>query len=329
MSNTRSTGRATGAGSTAGSAAAAAAKPSALVDTADKEEPDPAPAAEPAAQAVVSAGEPQEQAVVAASMEEIDMGAYAGAGLEEAKATDFAIPFLRVLQTNSPEADETHAKFIEGAKPGMLYNTVTQRLYDGKEGALFVPCHYERKQLRWAPRGSGKQGYRGEVTEAEAMTAREAGKLVDHEGRTYFTDDGKVDDKKNDRLVDTRFHFGLLLSEEGIPAQVLMTLVSTQIKKSKLFNAMQNERTRMHKGKLMRDPSFANIYRIVTVKESNDQGSWFGVHITHHEPVRNPAVFDFGRMFWEALKRNEIKVDIAASADDAGTEAPAGDPGKF
>lgn len=278
------------------------------------------------AKGAVAAPPPEDQALVSADT--IDITKYAGAGLEAAGAEAFAIPFLRVLQANSPEVDEVHARYMKDAKPGMLLNTVTQELFDGKEGAVFIPCHYERKQLRWAPRGTGSQGYRGEVSEVDALKARDAGKLVDHEGRTYFTEDGKVDDKKNDRLVDTRLHFGLLMSKSGTPAQVLMSLVSTQIKKSKLFNSMQRERTRMVEGKILLEPTFLYGYRITTIKESNDRGSWFGVHFKLEGAV-SPAVFQFGASFYEALKANTVKVDLAAAADDAGGEAPAGDPEKF
>lgn len=262
-------------------------------------------------------------AVATTDLEGIDIGAYAGAGLDTAGAESFAIPFLRVLQSNSPEVDEGHAKFINSARPGMLLNTVTGDLFDGKEGALFVPCHYERKQLRWAPRGSASQGFRGEVTEVEAANARSAGKLVDHEGRSYFTDDGKVDDKKNDRLVDTRLHFGLMLDKAGVPHQVLLSLTSTQIKKSKLFNSMQRERTRVVNGKVVMEPSFLYAYRITTVKESNDRGSWYGVHFTLDGQVPNSAVFQMGAAFYEALKRNEVKVNYAEAAGDEPTAAGA------
>ena len=282
-----------------------------------------------AAKPPADAPAPQPTELVDTSMSGVDISKYIGAGLEDAGAESFAIPFLRVLQTNSPECDEVNSKYMKGrAKPGMLLNTVTQELFDGETGALFIPCHYERRQLRWAPRGTGSQGFRGEVTEVEALQARAAGKLVDHEGRTYFTDDGKVNDKKNDRLVDTRLHFGLVMSANGAPAQVLLSLVSTQIKKSKLFNSMQRERTRVVEGKVLPEPSFLYAYRLTTIKESNDMGSWYGVHIALEGQVPNSAIFQFGAQFYEALRRNEVKVDLAASggAEDA---SPAGDPDKF
>jgi hypothetical protein len=281
----------------------------------------------PATTALAPQAAPAAQAV--ASVDDIDISDVIGAGAENVTTADLAIPFLRVLQTNSPECDEAHAKFMKAAKPGMLLNTVTQELFDGKIGALFVPCHYERRQLRWAPRGSGGGGYRGEVTEVEALKARDAGKLVDHEGRTYFTDDGKIDDKKNDRLVDTRLHYGLVINEEGRPAQLLFPLVSTQIKKSKLFNSMMRERTTMLNGNLVVEPVFLYAYRVTTVKESNDKGSWYGVHFKLEGKVPSKAIYDFGKNFWKALQNNEVKVDLAGAAEHAETEGAERDDSKF
>ena len=65
----------------------------------------------------------------------------AGSGWENTGTEDFTIPFLAILQSMSPQVQETEAEFIEGAKAGMLINTATQELYDGKEGVELVPCY--------------------------------------------------------------------------------------------------------------------------------------------------------------------------------------------
>ena len=59
-----------------------------------------------------------------------------GTGLEEASSNDFAIPFLRVIQAMSPQLKKSDGKYIDGAGQGMLFNTVTNEVYDGDEGVL-------------------------------------------------------------------------------------------------------------------------------------------------------------------------------------------------
>ena len=79
----------------------------------------------------------------------------AGTGLEEASADDYAIPFLRVLQSMSPQLKKSDGKYIQGAEEGNLFNTVTETLYDGTEGVTIIPCAYKKKFIEWVPRESG------------------------------------------------------------------------------------------------------------------------------------------------------------------------------
>jgi len=74
----------------------------------------------------------------------------ASGGFDNMNQDDFALPFLRLLTNVSPEIGE-----VEGAMPGMIYNTVTGQLYDGKKGITVIPCAYVRQYIEWAPRGSG------------------------------------------------------------------------------------------------------------------------------------------------------------------------------
>ena len=291
----------------------------------------PATTAKPAAQVAPTATEeaaPAEQAV--AAPEVFDMSAYAGAGSETQTAKDIAIPFLKVLQPLSPELDESDAKFIPDAKQGEFLNSVTSQRYGGKEGLLFVPCYYERKQLRWGARAGGG-GFKGELSELEVAQAREKNLLVNFEGRDYFTQDGTVDPKRNDRLSDSRLHYGLILKDDGsLPSRVLLSLTSTQIKKSKLFNALMRERTiPMPGGTLAIAPTFAYSYRLTTVKESNDQGSWYGISIALNERVPTKFIFDMGAAFYTAVKSNEVKVDLAQAADSAPAGVSDEDKDKF
>lgn len=253
---------------------------------------------------------------VAVPEDVIDFTADAGAGMEHAGAEAFAIPFLKVLQTNSPEVDETHAKYVKDAKAGMIYNTVTGELFDGREGVEFVPCHYQRRFLRWAPRGSGQSSsFKGDMDPGEVAHLRDDGKLVEHEGRLYFPlPDGKVDDKRCDRVSETRSHFGLTLGKDGMPAQVLLSLASTQIKKSKLLMSKMGQQLIQTPKGMQEKPHFANVFRVTTVKESNDKGSWFGVQFFREGDVKSRAVYDMGKKFYESVKGGEVKVNYAEAA---------------
>ena len=74
------------------------------------------------------------------STQVMDFEADSGAGFEGADSQSFAIPYLIILQSNSPQVDEDDGKYIKGAKVGMFLNTVTGEIFDGKEGVNLVPC---------------------------------------------------------------------------------------------------------------------------------------------------------------------------------------------
>ena len=76
-------------------------------------------------------------------------------GFENMTQEDMALPFVRILGQLSPQVTEGDAKYIEGAKPGMIYNTVTSELYDGKKGIKVIPCYYKKDYPEWSDRGDG------------------------------------------------------------------------------------------------------------------------------------------------------------------------------
>ncbi len=73
-----------------------------------------------------------------------DYGDRAGSGYEGVSGEDLSVPFLKILQANSPETDE-----VPGAQSGMLFNTVTKKMTPGAKGVGFIPCHCEFSYIEW------------------------------------------------------------------------------------------------------------------------------------------------------------------------------------
>lgn len=235
----------------------------------------------------------------------IDFAADAGLGMETAGADAFAIPFLAVIQKGSPQVDEQDSKYLPDAKPGMLLNSVTKSLFDGKIGVQIVPCAYRRVFVRWAPRDGGG-GYRGEFTPEEVAAMRARKEIVEYEGKLYAPlEDGSVSPKRCDRFADTRNHYVLVMSVDG-PVQALLSLTSTQIKKSKeLMSLMAGVKVHTQTGKVT-PPTFANFVRITTVPESNDQGSWYGVKFEMQGQVVDAAVYELGKEFHASVTKGTV-----------------------
>jgi hypothetical protein len=67
-------------------------------------------------------------------------------------ARDTAIPYISILQTSSPQVNPSKAEYIETAKAGQLYNTVTQETFDNVK---VIPVFYHLRYVEWKPREQG------------------------------------------------------------------------------------------------------------------------------------------------------------------------------
>lgn len=240
-------------------------------------------------------------------------GADTGAGLENTDKDSVAIPFLRVIQRNSPQCDEADAAFIEEAKAGMFIESVNSTLFDGKTGVTLYPCAFQRRILRWGPRGGG--GFKGEMMpeDVSAMVASgEAGYL---DNRLYVKGpDGEINEKRDDRLVDTRMHFCLLETDNG-PIQVLLSLSSTQIKKSKQLLAMLSS----VKISGQTPPTWMNKVKMTSVAESNDDGSWYGVKFELDGFMDDMDTYEFAKQFHKTVSAGQAEYnheEKEVAADD-------------
>lgn len=248
------------------------------------------------------------------------------AGMESADQDSFAIPFLSVLQALSPQLDESDAKFVDGAKAGMLYENVTNQLIDGKDGAIVIPCHYRRVFLRWGPRGGEGAGFKGELTPEQVAAMRQSKQIVEVDGRLFVPmPDGTVNEKRCDRIVDTRNHYVLLVNEStGAAVTALLSLRSTQIKKSKaLMSALAAVRVKGPQGDVQ-PPTFANLVRVCTVQEKNDEGNWHGVKFAVEGRVYNATLYKQARDFYETVKKGAVEVRYEEPLDEAGGAGNAG-----
>lgn len=244
----------------------------------------------------------------------INFAADAGAGMESADADSFAIPFLRVLQSNSPQCDRADGEFIDTAEPGMIFDTVSRRLYDGSDGVRLILCYFERRFAHWGPRGT-EGGYRGDVTVAEAAEREAKGLLVRDGPRLLIAEKpGEAPHpKKADYLMDTRNHFVLIVDEDG-PRRALLPLASTQIKKSRaLITQLSDLRVDG-----VAPPTFASLLRMTTMAESNDEGNWYGVRFERIGWVPDPDLYQFARKFYQDIRKGKVRVEPESTAAAAG-----------
>lgn len=187
-----------------------------------------------------------------------DYGDMAGSGFEGMTNDDMSIPFINVLQSNSPEVEDNDAK------SGNLYNTVTKEEIDATVGLGIIPVHFERAYVEWVPRNKGG-GFVG-LHDPDGETVADA---IANNGGNKF---GKLQTGEND-LIETKYMYGLLLDDaRTVQGFAVLSFTSTKIK---VFNDWLTS-MRLLKGK---PPIFANRAKITTIKQKNEHGTYHNFKI--------------------------------------------------
>ncbi len=224
---------------------------------------------------------------IATAFEEDASSSFAGMSQD-----DFALPFLRLLTNTSPEVGE-----IDGALPGMIYNSVTGQLYDGKKGIQVIPCAYVRQYIEWAPRGSGSGApihIYPSTSDILSRTHREPGENKD------YLDNGNY-------IENTANHYVMVVDENGVPSPALIVMKSTQLKKSRKWNSMMQSVKLQGKNGLFTPPMYSQLYRLSTQAESNDKGKWFGWEVERIGTVEDEGAYQIAKAFAQSVSSGQVK----------------------
>ena len=229
----------------------------------------------------------------------------AGAGLEQMNKEDFALPFLKALTNNSDEIG-----VVEGAMPGMIFNTVTKELFDGKKGIVVVPTAYVRQYIEWAPRGSGSSGAPVQIYPATSDILSRTNR-VPGDNKDYLDNGNYIENTAN--------HYVMMVDEEGIPTPALIVMKSTQLKKSRKWNSMMMSVKLMGKNGPYTPPIYSQMYRLTTTAESNDKGKWYGWEVERIGSIPTDqiaSVYMPAKQFAESVSRGEVKVKHESEAGE-------------
>ena len=230
----------------------------------------------------------------------------AGAGSQNITQEDLALPFLKVLSQLSPEVNKQNAKFINGAEPGMIVNSVTKELYDGAKGINVIPVHYERQYVEWQDRG-------------QTGNAPVAIHSADSDIVSTTTRDKSWKDRlpNGNYLENTANHFVILMGKS--PSTALISMKATQLKVSRKWNSMMMGIKLQGKNGLFTPPTYSHIYNLKTVRMSNDKGQWFGWDVTKVGPVKDNAVYAIAKQFAGRVSKGEI---VAKHKTDESKDLP-------
>ena len=216
----------------------------------------------------------------------------ANQGTQNISQEDLALPFLKILGQLSPEVNKRDGKYVEGAEPGKIINTVTNQLFDTLQ---VVPVFYKRQYIEWQDRGTST-GAPVAIHEADSDIVSQTTRGKDYKDRL----------PNGNYLENTASHFVLTVGDN--PSTALISMKSTQLKVSRKWNSMMMGIKMQGKNGLFTPPTYSHIYNLSTVQMSNDKGTWFGWDVAKVGPVVDKGIYDMSKSFAESVSKGEVQV---------------------
>lgn len=234
----------------------------------------------------------------------------AGAGQEGMTSQDMSIPRLSILQDLSKQVKKQEPEYIKGAETGQICDAVTETLWDGETGILVVPISYRRAHLEWKPDRGGFVKDHG-VDDAILAKCTKGPK-----GENILPDGNRIS-------VSAEYFIFLINEETGAQTPYLVSMSGSQMKKARRWNTTMNQfRVPKEGGGDFNPAMFYRAYRLTTIPEKNDRGSWFGWKVT---PEINVLDMENGGNIYLAAR--EFRKQVAAGAVTAAApHEPDGDP---
>ena len=218
----------------------------------------------------------------------------AAKGLGNISQEDLALPFLKILGQLSPEVNKRDGKYVEGAEPGMIFNSVSGELYDGVKGIDVIPCFYKLEYIEWKDRGEGL-----------------GAPVAIYDSSSDIMSKTKPDANYKDRLPNgnyiekTASHFVIITGDS--PSTALISMKSTQLKISRKWNSMMSGIKMKGANGMFTPASFSHIYKLKTTQMSNDKGTWFGWEVSKVGPVTDKGLYDQAKSFSESISKGSVK----------------------
>jgi len=214
-------------------------------------------------------------------------------GSEEVGINDLTIPRLSIIQALSPQRKKNAAEYIEGAEEGMLFNTVTNRIY--ADPVLFVPVYYRMEYVVWRHRDAGG-GFLGAFSSPEEAAAF----VANHPQAGTTTEKGEPVLE----VQDTAQQFGLLLdpdssAENPSATEVVLSMARAALKPSRQLNSM----IRIAEG-----DRWERLYRLSAVSVDGPRGEYYNWKVEQLGFV-SESVFKRAEQLYEAVKSGQRDVE--------------------
>lgn len=233
------------------------------------------------------------------------LDAQGSSGFENVKSEDISIPFIKILQAMSPQVKGSTK--IPGASDGDFFNTVTEAVYKGE--ITIIPCVYQKAFVEWVPREQGggfvKQHFDSAILTQTKKNEKNADVLPN-----------------GNHIVTTAYHYCLIVKEDGSFERVVLSLTSTQLKKSRRWLSQMMSLMINVNGKKITPPMYSHTYKVTTAEESNDFGTWYGFHFGNPSMLQSKDLYLDAKKFHHDVTSGIVKTAEPHELDDAAKVEP-------
>lgn len=249
-------------------------------------------------------------------------------GFEDLDARDMTIPFVSLLQSNSPQCKKKNDKRIDGAEAGFIHNTVDDRIWDGDQGLVFVPAYIEKALVEWRPRGedgsgggfAGRHPWDGGIH--QKMRSSGLGP------KDWKTTEGN-------NLRETYYVWGFIVDPDNLPETVedcidyaIVAFDRTKISVwRKYVTKLRQMMEPLDSGGKRKVPLWRNLIRIKSSYVPNGDNDYYNFDLTPARGSRLESLLDDDSVVVEAAQafRAAIKGGAAKANTDAFESATGGD----
>jgi len=221
----------------------------------------------------------------------------AGKGLQNVSNDDITIPRLAIIQSGSPQRKKKDEKYIEGAEEGMIFNTVTNEVYEKIE---VIPCGYRKTYVEWVPRDKG-----GGLVEVH--DSKPEGTTTDPKTRKSMLGENQI--------VDTAEHFVLVKTGKDQYSPAVLTMTSSNLSVSRKWNTLLKMKRINVKGQTVEAPSFLFKFALSTVEAENDLGNWHKYKLEEVGMIESKDTFAEAETLADSVTQGKVKASEPIDAD--------------
>jgi hypothetical protein len=250
----------------------------------------------------------------------------AGASLNERDAEDYQIPYLKVIVSASPQRKKDNNNYIQGAEEGMIFNSVTSKLYDN---LTVLPVYYRRRYTEWHTDRDKATSPLNIYTIEEYEKMKRDGRVFRNENNIEILDGGET------YVQNTAEHYVIVIEEDGSWNQAIIKMKSTQLKKSRTWNSIMANQRRIDGDEIYQPKDFARSYKLSTKSVPGKKGDYYDWVINQGDwidEMDNPnieKIFNDAVKFEKAIHKGEVSgVEEDTSDEQVSPQKGRGDASK-